>query len=57
MKNSVVLLGATILYAAMAESFINTIEVVLGSVEMREEFLGTKLFLVLEGAALEAHDK
>lgn len=50
------LLGATILYAAMAESFINTIEVVLDSAEMKEEFLGIKLFLVLESAALGGHD-
>jgi len=29
LENSVILLGATILYAVMAESLINTVEVVL----------------------------
>jgi hypothetical protein len=56
LENSVMLLGATILYAAMAESFINTIEVVLDSVEMKEEFLGIKLFLVLESATWGVYD-
>ena len=53
--NSVILLGATILYAVIAESLINTVEVILDSVEMKEEFLGIKLFpLVPESAALGA---
>jgi hypothetical protein len=42
LENSVIELGATILYAAIAESLINTVEVVLDSVEMKEEFLGIK---------------
>ena len=36
-ENSVIELGAAILYAAVAESLINTVEVVLDGVEMKEE--------------------
>jgi Ca2+:H+ antiporter len=55
LENSVILLGATILYAVMAESLINTVEVILNSVEMKEEFLGIKLFpLAPESVALGA---
>jgi len=42
LENSVIEPGATILYTTIAESLINTVEAVLDSVEMKEEFLGIK---------------
>lgn len=43
-KSSIVLLGATILYAVIAEILVNTVDVVLESVDIDEKFLGITLF-------------
>ncbi|KAJ6018077.1 hypothetical protein N7451_001456 [Penicillium sp. IBT 35674x] len=46
-KSSVILLGATILYAIVAELLVNTVDVVLESVEIDEKFLGITLFALV----------
>lgn len=46
-KSSIILLGATILYAIIAEILVNTVDVVLESVEIDEKFLGITLFALV----------
>ncbi|KAJ5532129.1 hypothetical protein N7494_008681 [Penicillium frequentans] len=46
-KSSVILLGATILYAIVAELLVNTVDVVLESVDIDEKFLGITLFALV----------
>ena len=47
LKSSVILLGATILYAIIAEILVNTVDVVLESVDIDEKFLGITLFALV----------
>ncbi|KAH8690974.1 calcium permease family membrane transporter [Talaromyces proteolyticus] len=46
-KSSVILLSATILYAIIAEMLVNTVDVVLDSVDIDEKFLGITLFALV----------
>ncbi len=46
-KSFVVLLSATLLYAVIAEILVNTVDVVLESVEINEKFLGITLFALV----------
>lgn len=46
-KSAVILLGATVLYAIIAEILVNTVDVVLESVEIDEKFLGITLFALV----------
>ncbi|KAK9471232.1 Sodium/calcium exchanger protein-domain-containing protein [Dipodascopsis tothii] len=46
-KSVVVLLGATILYAVIAEILVDTVDVVLDSVKIDEKFLGITLFALV----------
>ncbi|KZF22706.1 calcium/ hydrogen exchanger [Xylona heveae TC161] len=46
-KSSVILLGATVLYAIIAEILVDTVDVVLESVEIDEKFLGITLFALV----------
>ncbi|KAJ5225154.1 hypothetical protein N7468_006379 [Penicillium chermesinum] len=46
-KSSVILLGATILYAIIAEILVDTVDVVLESVDVDEKFLGITLFALV----------
>jgi len=46
-KSSVILLGATILYAIIAEILVNTVDVVLENVDIEEKFLGMTLFALV----------
>lgn len=46
-KSSVILLGATLLYAIIAEILVNTVDVVLESVDVDEKFLGITLFALV----------
>lgn len=46
-KSSVVLLVATVLYAVIAEMLVNTVDVVLDSVDVDEKFLGITLFALV----------
>ena len=47
MKSVVILLGATVLYAIIAEILVNTVDVVLESVDIDEKFLGITLFALV----------
>ena len=47
MKSTVILLGATFLYAVIAEILVNTVDVVLESVDIDEKFLGITLFALV----------
>ncbi|KAL9586344.1 MAG: hypothetical protein Q9212_000962 [Teloschistes hypoglaucus] len=47
LKSSVILLGATVLYAIIAEILVNTVDVVLESVDIDEKFLGITLFALV----------
>ncbi|KAL8994734.1 MAG: hypothetical protein Q9169_005373 [Polycauliona sp. 2 TL-2023] len=47
MKSAVILLGATVLYAVIAEILVNTVDVVLESVDISEKFLGVTLFALV----------
>ncbi|KAI9793148.1 MAG: hypothetical protein M1833_000833 [Piccolia ochrophora] len=47
MKSAVILLGATLLYAVIAEILVNTVDVVLESVDIDEKFLGITLFALV----------
>ena len=47
MKSAVILLGATILYAIIAEILVNTVDIVLQSVDIDEKFLGITLFALV----------
>lgn len=46
-KSSVILLVATLLYAIIAEILVNTVDVVLESVDIDEKFLGITLFALV----------
>ena len=46
-KSSVILMGATILYALIAEILVNTVDVVLEGVQIDEKFLGITLFALV----------
>ena len=46
-KSAVILLGATLLYAVIAEILVNTVDVVLESVDVDEKFLGITLFALV----------
>ncbi len=47
LKSSIILLGATVLYAVIAEILVNTVDVVLENVEIDEKFLGITLFALV----------
>lgn len=47
MKSSVILMGATILYALIAEILVNTVDVVLDGFAIDEKFLGITLFALV----------
>lgn len=46
-KSSIILLGATVLYAIIAEILVNTVDVVLENFEIDEKFLGITLFALV----------
>ncbi|GAB1199786.1 hypothetical protein APSETT444_009145 [Aspergillus pseudonomiae] len=46
-RSSIILLGATIFYAIIAEILVNTVDVVLESVDIDEKFLGITLFALV----------
>ena len=46
-KSSIILMGATILYALIAEILVNTVDVVLEGVAIDEKFLGITLFALV----------
>ena len=46
-KSAVILLGATVLYAIIAEILVNTVDIVLESVDIDEKFLGITLFALV----------
>ncbi|EED18374.1 calcium permease family membrane transporter [Talaromyces stipitatus ATCC 10500] len=46
-KSAVILLGATVLYAVIAEILVDTVDVVLESVDIDEKFLGITLFALV----------
>lgn len=46
-KSSIILLGSTILYAIIAEILVDTVDVVLESVDIDEKFLGITLFALV----------
>ena len=47
LKSSVILCGATVLYALIAEILVNTVDVVLKNVAIDEKFLGITLFALV----------
>lgn len=47
LKSAVILMGATLLYAVIAEILVNTVDVVLESVDIDEKFLGITLFALV----------
>ncbi|KXX75235.1 Low affinity vacuolar monovalent cation/H(+) antiporter [Madurella mycetomatis] len=47
LKSSIVLMGATVLYAIIAEILVDTVDVVLESFEIDEKFLGITLFALV----------
>jgi Ca2+:H+ antiporter len=47
MKSSIILMGATILYALIAEILVNTVDVVLEGMAIDEKFLGITLFALV----------
>ncbi|KAL6718313.1 hypothetical protein ACLMJK_004402 [Lecanora helva] len=46
-KSAVILLGATLLYAIIAEILVNTVDVVLSNINIDEKFLGITLFALV----------
>jgi Ca2+:H+ antiporter len=46
-KSSIILMGATVLYALIAEILVNTVDVVLNGVAIDEKFLGITLFALV----------
>lgn len=46
-KSSVILLGATVLYAIIAEILVSTVDVVLDNLDIDEKFLGITLFALV----------
>ena len=47
MKSSIILCGATVLYALIAEILVTKVDVVLSSVAIDEKFLGITLFALV----------
>ncbi|KAK4173693.1 Sodium/calcium exchanger protein-domain-containing protein [Triangularia setosa] len=47
LKSSVILMGATVLYAIVAEILVDTVDVVLENFEIDEKFLGITLFALV----------
>lgn len=47
LKSSIVLMGATVLYAIIAEILVDTVDVVLESFDIDEKFLGITLFALV----------
>lgn len=47
LKSAIILLGATLLYAIIAEILVNTVDVVLESVAIDQKFLGITLFALV----------
>ncbi|KAK3314556.1 Sodium/calcium exchanger protein-domain-containing protein [Apodospora peruviana] len=47
LKSSIILMGATVLYAVIAEILVDTVDVVLESVDIDEKFLGITLFALV----------
>ncbi|KAK3387858.1 Sodium/calcium exchanger protein-domain-containing protein [Podospora didyma] len=47
LKSSIILMGATLLYAMVAEILVDTVDVVLESFEIDEKFLGITLFALV----------
>lgn len=47
LKSAIILLVATVLYAVIAEILVNTVDVVLESVDIDEKFLGITLFALV----------
>jgi Ca2+:H+ antiporter len=47
LKSSIILCGATVLYAMIAEILVNTVDVVLKNVAIDEKFLGITLFALV----------
>jgi Ca2+:H+ antiporter len=47
LKSSIVLMGATVLYAIIAEILVDTVDVVLESFDIEEKFLGITLFALV----------
>ncbi|KAG9238300.1 calcium permease [Amylocarpus encephaloides] len=47
MKSSIILCGATVLYALIAEILVNTVDVVLKNVAIDEKFIGITLFALV----------
>jgi Ca2+:H+ antiporter len=47
LKSSVILMGATVLYAIIAEILVDTVDVVLESFDIDEKFLGITLFALV----------
>lgn len=46
-KSSIILLGATVLYAIIAEILVDTVDVVLENIDIDEKFLGITLFALV----------
>ncbi|KAI9844268.1 MAG: hypothetical protein M1837_005678 [Sclerophora amabilis] len=46
-KSAIILMGATLLYAVIAEILVNTVDVVLDSFDVDEKFLGITLFALV----------
>ena len=46
-KSTAILLGATLLYAIIAEMLVNTVDVVLENIDIDEKFLGITLFALV----------
>lgn len=46
-KSSIILMGATVLYALIAEILVNTVDVVLDGIAIDEKFLGITLFALV----------
>ncbi|KAL2265102.1 hypothetical protein VTJ83DRAFT_6202 [Remersonia thermophila] len=47
LKSSIILMGATVLYAVIAEILVDTVDVVLESIDIDEKFLGITLFALV----------
>ncbi|KAK4152292.1 hypothetical protein C8A00DRAFT_35035 [Chaetomidium leptoderma] len=47
LKSAVILMGATVLYAIIAEILVDTVDVVLESIDIDEKFLGITLFALV----------
>jgi Ca2+:H+ antiporter len=64
-KSAIILLGATLLYAVLAEILVDTVDIVLESVDIDEKFLGITLFalvpntteFLVRGVPISARDR